>query len=168
MNDVDGRAGHFGHGDGTMNGFGFSQCGPREGVIDGRALAFGQGFLHDDIDDAAVFGVHADEGAVLSRLAERFKYSGVVNHEDAGVSHEEFEAGHAFADQGIHVFETGFTKISDDHMQAVIDGRFLIGLFPPDIQGIAHLGAFGLNGEIDKSGGATKGGRFGAGFEIVG
>ena len=44
--------------------------GPRERVIDRRGLAFGQRPLHDHVDDAAVFGVHADQRAVLRGLRQ--------------------------------------------------------------------------------------------------
>ena len=124
--------------------------------------------MHDDIDDATVFGVHADECAVLCCLTEGFEDGGIVNHEHAWISHEEFETGDTFIDHGVHVFESSFAEIGDDHVEAVIDGGFLIGLFPPGIERVAHLGALGLDGEIDESGGASEGGDFGAGFEIVG
>ena len=41
------------------------------------------------------------------------------------------------------------------------------GLFPPDVQRVAHFGAARLDGEIDQGGGAAEGRRAGAGFEIV-
>ena len=65
MNDVDRRTRHFRQGDGAMHGFGLGDGGPRERVIDGRGPAFGQRPLHDDVDHAAVLGVHADQRAVL-------------------------------------------------------------------------------------------------------
>ena len=168
VNDVDRRAGDFGHGDGAMNSFRFGLYGTSESVIDGCALTFGQGSLYDDINNSAVFGVHTDESAVFGGLAESFENGGVVNHENAGIRHEEFEAGDTFVNHGIHIFKAGFAEVSDDHVQAVIDRRFLIGLFPPSVESVAHLCAFGLNGEIDEGGGATEGSGFGTGFEIVG
>ena len=99
MNDVDGRAGHFGESDGAGSGFGLGGGGPGEGVIFRRAFSFGKGLLDDDVDGAAVFRVHADQATVFCGLAHGFENGGVVEHEDAGIGHEKFEAGDAFADQ---------------------------------------------------------------------
>ena len=46
-----------------------ARVGPRERVVLGRLLAPAQRLLHQRVDDAAVLGVHADEPAVLARLA---------------------------------------------------------------------------------------------------
>ena len=59
-------------------------------------------------------------------------------------------------------------QIGDDHVQAVVDAGFAFGLLPPGVEGIAHLRAFGLDGEIDDGGGAAERRGAGAGFEIVG
>jgi hypothetical protein len=59
-------------------------------------------------------------------------------------------------------------QIGDDHVQAVIDAGFALGLFPPGVERVAHARAFGLDGEIDDGGGAAEGRRARAGFEIVG
>ncbi len=56
-----------------MHGFGFGGYRPGEPVIDGRGLALGDGSLNDDVDDAAVFGVQADQRAVLRGAAELLK-----------------------------------------------------------------------------------------------
>ena len=107
MHDVDGHAGHLRHGDGAMHRLGLGARRPRERVIDGRGLALGQRLLHDDVDDRAVLGVHADQRAVLRRLLHGLEDGGVVDHQHVGIGHEELEAGHAFAHQVVHVFEAG-------------------------------------------------------------
>ncbi len=167
MHDVDGNARHLSQRDGAMHGFGFGQRGARERVIDGRGFAFGQRLAHDDVDHAAVLGVHADERAVLRGLLQRAKNSGVIHHQDVRIRHEELEAGHAFAHHVVHVFEARFGKIGDDHVQPVIDAGLRFRLLPPGVQRVAHLGAAGLDGEIDDGGGAADGRRARAGFEIV-
>ena len=134
----------------------------------GAVLPSASSALDDHVDNAAVFGVHADECAVFRGLAHGFEDGRVVDHEDAGIGHEEFEAGYAFVHHVVHVFESAFAEIGDDHVEAVIDAGFVFGFFPPGVEGVAHFGAFGLDGEIDDGGGASEGGGAGAGFEIVG
>ncbi len=168
VHDVDRGAGDLRHGDGAVHGFGFGARRTGEGVIDGRGLTLGEGASDDDVDDAAVFGVHADERAVLGGLGEGLEDGGVVHHEDVGIGHEELEAGHTFFHQIVHIFEAASAEIGDDHVQAVIDAGLAFGLFPPGVEGIAHAGAAGLDGEIDDAGGAAEGRGAGAGFEIVG
>ena len=107
MHDVHRRARHLRHGDGAVHRFGFGGDGTRERVIDGRGLAFGQRALHDHVDHAAVFGVHADQRAVLGGLRERAENGGVVHHQHVRIGHEELETGHAFAHHVVHVFEAG-------------------------------------------------------------
>ena len=58
-------------------------------------------------------------------------------------------------------------KIGDDHVQPVIDAGLRFRLLPPGVQSVAHLGAAGLDGEIDDGGGAADGRRARSGFEIV-
>ena len=167
MHDVHRRARHLGQGDGAMHGFGFGRGGTRERVIDGRGLALGQRALDDHVDHAAVFGMHADQRAVLGGLRERFEDGGVIHHQDARIGHEQLEAGHAFAHHVVHVFEAGFAQIGDDHVQAVVDGGAAFGLLPPGVERVAHARAAGLDGEIDQRGGAAEGRGARAGFEIV-
>ena len=77
--------------------------------------------LHDDVDHAAVFGVQADQRAVLRGAAERLENGRVVHHQHARIRHEQLEAGHAFAHHVVHVFQAGFAQVGDDHVQAVVD-----------------------------------------------
>ena len=168
MHDVDGHARHLRHGDGAMHGFSLGLRGPREGVVDGRGLSLGQRLLHDDIDDRAIFGMHANQRAVLGGLAHGLEDSGVVDHERIGIGHEELEAGHAFAHQVVHVFEAGVGQVGDDHVQAVVDAGFALGLLPPGVEGGAHLRSAGLDGEIDNRCGPADGSGPRAGLEVVG
>src|SRR4029077_13550009 len=56
----------------------------------------------------------------------------------------------------------------DDHVEAVVDAGASLGFFPPGVEGVAHLRAFGLDGEVDDAGGPAHGCGSRAGFEIVG
>jgi hypothetical protein len=53
--------------------FRFGARRPRQRVVLRRLLSLAQRFLHEQIDDAAVLGVHADQPAVLARLPQRRK-----------------------------------------------------------------------------------------------
>ena len=95
VHDVDRHAGDLRHGDGAVHGLGLGARRARERVIDGRGLSLGQRARDDHVDHAAVFGVHADQRAVLGGLRERLENGGVVHHQDVGIGHEQLEAGHA-------------------------------------------------------------------------
>ncbi len=105
MHDVHRHAGDLGHGDGAMHRFGFGDGGAGERVIDGRGLAFGQRFRDDHVDHAAVFGVHADQRAVLRGARERFENGRVIHHQDVRIGHEQLETGHAFVHHVVHIFQ---------------------------------------------------------------
>src|ERR1700733_12233737 len=168
MDDINRRAGHFGHGYGPVNGFSFGGDRPGEAVINGGGLALRDRSLDDDVNDASVFGVEADQRAVFRGAGERLKDGRVVDHQHPGIGHEEFETGYALFDHVVHVFQSSFTQVRDDHVEAVVDGRFRFRFFPPGIERISHLRAFGLDGEVDQRRGAAEGCGFCAGFEIVG
>jgi hypothetical protein len=56
------------------------------------------------VDHAAVFRVHADEAAVLSRALQRAEDRLIVHHEDAGIRHEQLDARDPLvANHPIHV-----------------------------------------------------------------
>jgi hypothetical protein len=132
------------------------------------AFSFGEGLLDDYVDGAAVFRMHADEAVVFGGLAHGFEDRGVIEHEDAGVGHEELEASDAFADELAHFFELRGAKVGDDAVEGVVGHRFVVGFFHPGIEGLAERVAFVLDGEVDERGGAAKSGGDGAGLEIVG
>ncbi len=168
MDDVDGAVGHFGEGDGAGSCFGFGGGGARECVIFRGFFSFGESLLDDDVDGAAVFGVHADQAGVFGGLAHGFEDRGVVEHEDAGVGHEKFEAGDAFADEVGHFFELRAAEVGDDAVEGVVDGGFVVSFGHPGVEGVAESLAFVLDGEIDERRGAAEGCGDRAGLEIVG
>ena len=71
VHDVDRHVRHLGQRDGAVRGLRLGACRPRQRVVFGRGLAFGQRLLHQHVDDAAVLGVHADRAAVLARPQQR-------------------------------------------------------------------------------------------------
>ena len=73
MHDIHGRAGHFRQRDGAAGGFAFRGRGTRQRMIFRRALPFRQRPLHDHVNRAAVFGVHADQPAIFRRLRHGFE-----------------------------------------------------------------------------------------------
>ena len=168
MHDVDGHTRHLGHCDGAMHRFSLSARGPCEGVIDGRALALGQRLPHQHVNHRAVLSVHANQCAVLRRLAHRFEDCGVVHHQYAGIGHEELEAGNALAHHVIHVFKARVRQVGDDHVQAIVDAGFAFGLLPPRIERGAHPGSARLDSKVNNGRGSADGRSPGAGFKIVG
>ena len=58
----------------------------------GRGLALGDSARYDDVDDAAVLGVHAAERVQSSpALCMTLNISAIVDHQHVGVGHEELE-----------------------------------------------------------------------------
>ena len=168
MHDVERRARHLGQRDGAADGFGFGGGGASERVILRRFLSFGQRLLHDHVDRAAVFRVHADQRAILRRVLQSFEDAAVVEHEHAGIRHEQLEAGHAFVDQIVHLGKLSAGNVGDDAVEGVVADGLARGLAHPGVEGLAQLLAFVLNGEVDQRGRSAEGGGARAGFEIVG
>ena len=82
-------------------GFGFGRGGTSE-ARDTSEPVFpsARACLHDHVNGAAVFRVHADHGRrffAVVRMALKMLASSSMKH--AGIRHEEFEAGDAFAHQ---------------------------------------------------------------------
>ena len=167
MNDVDRRTRHFRQRNGARGGFGFGRSRTSESVILGRRLAFGQSLLHDHVDGAAVFGVHADHRAGAAGHAQGFEDAAVIEHENAGIRHEELETGDAVADELFHFLKARIGKIGDDAMEAVVGDSFRGCLLHPCVECGAQRLAFVLDREVDESGGTAECGCAGAGLEII-
>ena len=169
VDDVDRHAGHLGERDRAAGGFAFGRRRTRQRVILRRRLALAQRLLHQLVDDAAVLGVHADQAAVLAGAAQRAEDRRVVHHEDAGIRHEQLEAGDPLvADQAVHLAEPGVLELGDDHVEAVVDHRLAVGPLPPVVQRVPHRLAAILDREVDDAGRAAERRRDGARLEVVG
>src|SRR5260370_6238691 len=104
---------------------------------------------------------------MLRRLAHGAKNRGVVEHEHAGIGHEELETGDAFTNELSYFFELRAAEVGDDAVEGVVGDRFGLGFLHPGVESLAQGLSFVLDGEIDERGGAAKGCGDGAGFEIV-
>ena len=124
--------------------------------------------VDDDVDGAAVFGVHANHARMLRGLSHSAKNRRVVEHEDSGIRHEQFKTGDTLADQIGHFFELRAAKIRDDAVEGVVDGRLVVSFFHPGVEGVTKGLALVLNGEIDQRGGAAERCGNGAGLKVVG
>ena len=92
----------------------------------------------------------------------------VVQHEDAGVGHEQLERRDALADERVHLLFHLIGQLGDDHVEPVVDGRLPLGLLHPRLPGVVKRLPLVLNREVDDRGGAAvrRGDR--AGLEVVG
>src|SRR5229473_1864592 len=104
---------------------------------------------------------------MLRGLAHGAKNRGVVEHEYAGIGHEELETGDAFTNELSYFFELRAAEVGDDAVEGVVGDRFGLGFLHPGVDSLAQGLSFVLDGEIDERGGAAKGCGDGAGFEIV-
>ena len=168
MHDVDRRTRHFGQRDGAAMRFGLGGRRTSERVIFRRLLAFGQRLLHDDIDGAAVFGVHADHAAVLRCGLQSFENAPIVEHEHARICHEQLEAGHALVDQIVHLRKLPTGDVGHDAVKCIVADSLARRFAHPRVERLAQLLAFVLNGEVDQRCGAAERRGPRAGFEIVG
>src|SRR5207237_1883463 len=130
-------------------------------------LALGESLLNVYINGAAIFGVHADQAGMLGGLAHGAKNRGVVEHEHAGIGHEELEAGDAFANELAHFLELRGAEIGDYAVEGVVRDSFVVSFFHPSVKGLAEGLAFVLDGEVDQRGGAADSGGGGAGLKVV-
>ena len=169
MDDVDRDAGHFGQRDRAAGRFSLRARRTRERVVLRRLLSLAQRLLDEQVDDAAVLGVHADEAAVLPRAPQRAEDGRVVHHEDAGVGHEQLEAGEALVfDHRVHVAELRVLQLGDDHVERIVGDRFSGGLFHPRVERMAHRAAAILDREVDQARRPAERGGDRAGLEVVG
>ena len=167
MHDVHGRPGHFGKRDGARSRFALGGRGPRQRVILRRGFSLGESALHQHVNRSAIFRVHADHAAVLCGLQHGFEDRGVIQHEYAGIRHEKFERGNAFADQRAHFLHLRVAQFGDDAVECVIGHGLPVGLFHPGVEGVPQRLAFVLNGEIDQRGCAAEGRGARASLKIV-
>ena len=133
-----------------------------------RALSFSKSLLDDHVYGASIFRVHADKAVVFGGLAHGFEDGGVIEHENAGIGHEELEARDAFADELAHLFELRGAEVGDDAVEGVVGDGLVVRFLHPGIEGLAERLAFVLDGEVDERRGAAKSRGDGAGLEIVG
>ena len=149
MDDVDGDLRQPRQGDGPPGGLPFHGGRAGEPVVDGIALALGQVALDQDVDGPAVLGVHHDQPAVLRGAAQGSEYRRVVEHEDAGVGHEQLEGRNALFDQCVHLLENRVVDLANDHVEAVVDMSLALGLGVPLIEALAKRLAVALDREVD-------------------
>src|SRR5690606_20601040 len=71
-------------------------------------------------------------------------------------------------DGGVHLLERLLVDVGDDQVEPVVDRTVAVGLLTPRLVSLHEAPASGLDGEVDDRGGATPGGRPGAGLEGVG
>ena len=94
--------------------------GPRESVVLRRFLPLCQRLLHNDVDGAAVFCMHAHQAAILRSHLQRFEDASIVEHEHAGIRHKQLETGHPFTHQIIHLRQLAARNVGDNAVKRVI------------------------------------------------
>jgi hypothetical protein len=94
--------------------------------------------------------------------------AGVIEHENAGIRHEQLERGQALAHQRIHFELHLVVELGDDHVEAVVDDRFSLGLPLPLLPRVVECLPTVLNREVDNRRGAAKRCRRRSRLEVVG
>jgi hypothetical protein len=155
VHDVRRSTRELGHLEHAVDGFPFHRGRTRQAVVHGIRQALPEGLPDQDVDRSAVLGVHHDQRARLGRPLHRLEDRPVVQHEHARVRHEELERRDAFADQRVHLLEDLVVHLTDDHVEAVVDGG-LLRLLVPSVQAGAEALAVVLQREIDDRGRAPE------------
>ena len=132
-----------------------------------RPLPFCKCLLHDHVDRASIFRVHAHHAAILRRSLQSLEDAAIVEHENSGISHEQLEAGHAFVNQIVHLRELSAGNVGHNAVKCIIADGFVGGLTHPCVESLAQGLTFVLNGEVDERGRATEGSGSRPRFEIV-
>ena len=73
----------------------------------------------------------------------------LVEHEHAGVRHEQLERRQALSNERVHLLLHLIVQLGDDHVKAVVDDGLALGLFHPRLPGVVQRLAAVLNREID-------------------
>ncbi len=168
VDDVQRRAGDLGQPDGPRGGLPFQFGRPGPAVPPGVGVPAGQRLRDEHVDRDAVFRVHHDRRTAAGGPLHGLEDLAVGRVEHARIGHEHLEAGHALADQYVHLLERLLVDIGDDHVEPVVDAGLALGLGVPGVQRLAQRAALGLHGEVQQRGGAAPGGRAGPGLEVVG
>ncbi|KAG1647452.1 CTP pyrophosphohydrolase [Nymphon striatum] len=167
VHDVQRGCADLGQLDCAVGSFAFQLGPPNAPVVDRVGFASLDRLLCEQIDRDAVLGVHHDHGAIARGLLHGPKNLGVVAQEDPRVRHEQLEAGDAFVDQDVHLFERTVIDASENHVEGVVDRAVAFGFGHPLVETCPHVLAGLLYGEVDDRCGATPGGGPGPGLEGV-
>ena len=152
-----------------------ARCAPSASRRVGRVSAwcFGEISLplesdaHQLVDDDSVLGVHAHQGAVLARLAQRPEDGRVVGQHHPRIGHEHLVARHPFVREPAHLLDPGCGEVGDDHVEGVVDGGPAGCLGVPGVEGIEGGRAFRLDREVHDARRPAVCGGAGAGLEVV-
>ena len=135
-------AGHLRQHDGPVGGLALQLGSTDDAVVLRVGLAPGQRLRDEHVDGDAVLGVHHDHRAVVGRPLHGPQDLAVVAVEDAGVGHEELEAGDALVvHQVVHGLERVVVDAADDLVEAVVDGAVAVGLLVPRAERLDHVAA---------------------------
>ena len=100
--------------------------------------------------------MHADPSAVISRLTESTVKGSIVNIQNTRIGHEEFVGSDSLIRQFTHLTKPGIRHIGNDHVEGIIDESLAVSLFTPGIESFEGRLSFGLNREIDHTGGSSE------------
>ncbi len=170
MYDVHCRPRHLRERDRPVRGLGLSLRRAGERMEVRRGLALGQSLRDDHIDRGAVLRVDQAKRAQRGGLLHHLEHQPVVDHQHAGVGHEELEAGDAARDHLLHLGQ-GFvvlTKVGDGHVQRIVDAGPAFGLLIPHRQRFGQRVPARLQRKIDHRGSPADGRGTCAGKVIIG
>ena len=153
--------------DGALGGFSLKQRRARHSVIERGGMASSDSFTYDKVNGNAIFGVYHDQPTQAGRAAQHAIDGLVIDHEGAGIGHQQLVGGHARADHLVHRFLRGGGQIGDGDVKAIIDDSFAPGFVMPGLQGFGQRMPALLIGEVENAGGTAAGRGDGACLEVI-
>ena len=131
MDDVDRHVGDFGQRDRAMRRLGFGARRPRQRVILRRRLPSASARCTRTSITPPFSACMQIVPPFFPVRSSALKMLRIVEHEDAGIGHEQLERRDALPDQRVHLAFHLIVQLGDDHVEAVVDDGLALGLLRP-------------------------------------
>ncbi len=136
-------------------------------MVSGRRVPGREGLADQRVDGRAVLGVNADEAADLRGPSQHAEDPVVVQHQAAGVGHEELERGHPLGHERRHFgFDVG-AEVRNADVEPEVDDGLPGGARHPLVERLAERSALGLRRVVDDGRRPAARGGHRAGGEVV-
>src|SRR5579863_10070325 len=92
--------------------------------------------------------MHTHQSAVFRSGLQRLEDAAVVEHEHAGIGHEQLKTGYALMDQVVHLGKLSVGDVGDNAVECVVANCFAGSLPHPGIERLSQALALVLNGKV--------------------
>jgi len=88
-------------------------------------------------DGASIFCMHANQATILRCPPQSLEDAAIIQHENARIGHEKFEAGYAFADEIVHLPNLPARNVGHDAVKRIVADCLVGGFAHPGIERLA-------------------------------